>query len=73
MDGAINTADETVSIHHFGSNWRPENIRIGMKRRQYIFKKFPRPIAELLAVPTTFWSDMKAQGLGAAFKHLFSK
>ena len=73
LDGAINTADETVSIHHFGSNWRPENIRIGMKRRQYIFKKFPRPIAELIAIPTTFWSDMKAQGIGTAFKHLFSK
>lgn len=73
LDGAITTADETVSIHHFGSNWRPEAVRIGMKRRQYFFRKFPRPIAELIAAPFSFLDNVRAMGLFKAVKKIFTK
>lgn len=73
LDGAINTADETVSIHHFGSNWRPENVRECINQRQKIFQKYPRPVAEVLAIPYTVWSDLKTVGPSGAIKRLFKK
>ena len=73
LDGSITTADETISIHHFGSNWRPSTVREGINQRQRIFQKFPRPVAEVVAVPVTFFANMRAQGIKTAFKKLFSK
>lgn len=73
LDGSITTADETVSIHHFGSNWRPETVRIEHKRREYFFRKFPRPIAEVLAFPFTLCANLKTIGFVATIKKMFGK
>lgn len=73
LDGSISTSDETFSIHHFGSNWRPENVRNGINTRIQIFKRFPRPIAEVLAFPYTVWTNLRTVGPLAAIKRLFSK
>ena len=71
IDGSISTADETYCIHHFHSDWRPEAVRKGINRRQYLFSKFPRPIAQLLALPLSLWTNLTTLGLGGTIKKIF--
>ena len=71
IDGSISTADETYCIHHFHSDWRPEAVRKGIIRRQYLFSKFPRPIAQLLALPLSLWTNLTTLGLGGTIKKIF--
>jgi len=71
IDGSISTADDTYCIHHFHSDWRPEAVRKGINRRQYLFSKFPRPIAELLGLPLSLWTNLTTLGLGGTIKKIF--
>lgn len=73
IDGSISTADDTYSIHHFHSDWRPESVRKGINRRQYLFSKFPRPIAELLALPLSLWTNLTTLGFKGSIRKMFKK
>ena len=71
MDGKIRTTESTYCIHHFDSAWRPEAVRKGIRRRQWLFAKFPRPIAKLLALPLSLWTNLTTLGLGGTIKKIF--
>ena len=63
IDGIIRATEETYSIHHFSSSWRPESVRKGIARRQKLFAKFPRPIAKVLSIPLALWTNLQALGI----------
>ena len=63
MDGKIRTTEDTYCIHHFDSAWRPEAVRKGIRRRQWLFARFPRPLAKALALPLSLWTNLTALGV----------
>ena len=68
MDGKIRTTEDTYCIHHFDSAWRPEAIRKGIRRRQWLFAKFPRPLARALSLPLSLWTNLQALGVRGTLK-----
>ena len=76
IDGKICTTDETYSIHHFSSSWRPESVQKGIARRQMLFAKFPRPVAKALSIPLALWTNLQTLGIFGTlqkFKALFKQ
>ena len=71
IDGKIRSTDATYCIHHFQSTWRPESIRKGIQRRQKLFSTFPRPIAKILSLPLSLWTNITTLGLAGTFKKIF--
>ena len=73
IDGIIRATEETYSIHHFSSSWRPESVRKGIARRQKLFAKFPRPIAKVLSIPLALWTNLQALGMAGSLKKIVNK
>lgn len=72
IDGKIRATEETYSIHHFSSSWRPESVRKGIARRQMLFAKFPRPVAKILSIPLALWTNLQALGIRGTLQKLIS-
>lgn len=72
-DGIIRKTEETYCIHHFDSAWRPESVRKGIRRRQALFATFPRPIAKVLALPLSLWTNLTTLGVAGTIKKLLRK
>jgi len=70
MDGKIRSTADTFCIHHFQSNWRPESIRKGIARRQKLYEIFPAPVAKILSIPLSLWTNLQSLGLVGTFKKL---
>ena len=73
IDGKIRATEETYCIHHFSSDWRPESVRRGIRRRQALFATFPRPIAKMLALPLALWTNLTTLGLAGSVKKAIKK
>ena len=71
MDGKVRTTPETYCIHHFNSAWRPESVRRGIRRRQKLFATFPRPVAKVLSLPLSLWTNLTTLGVCGTIKKLF--
>ena len=71
IDGKIRATEDTYCIHHFDSAWRPESVRKGIRRRQWLFAKFPRPLAKALAVPLSLWTNLTTLGVAGTIKKIF--
>lgn len=72
IDGKIRATEDTYCIHHFDSAWRPESVRKGIRRRQWLFAKFPRPLAKALAVPLSLWTNLQVLGVRGTLKKIKS-
>ena len=70
MDGKIRTTEDTYCIHHFDSAWRPEAVRKGIRRRQWLFARFPRPLAKALALPLSLWTNLTALGVRGTIRKI---
>lgn len=70
MDGIIRKTPETYCIHHFQNNWRPESIRKGIERRQHLYEIFPSPVAKILSIPLSLWTNLQSLGLLGTLKKL---
>ena len=71
IDGKIRATEETYCIHHFSSDWRPESVRRGIRRRQWLFATFPRPLAKTLAYPLSLWTNLTTLGMCGTIKKFF--
>ena len=71
IDGKIRTDKDTFCIHHFDSAWRPDSVRKGIRRRQWLFAKFPRPLAKVLALPLSLWTNLTTLGVAGTIKKIF--
>ena len=71
IDGKIRATEDTFCIHHFDSAWRPESVRKGIRRRQWLFAKFPRPLAKVLALPLSLWTNLTTLGVAGTIKKIF--
>ena len=71
IDGKIRATEDTYCIHHFDSAWRPESVRKGIRRRQWLFAKFPRPLAKAFAVPLSLWTNLQVLGVAGTIKKIF--
>lgn len=69
-DGKIRITAETFCIHHFKSNWRPESVRKGIERRQWLYKVLPRPLAKALALPLSLWTNLQSLGVAGTLRKL---
>lgn len=72
IDGKIRATEDTYCIHHFDSAWRPESVRKGIRRRQWLFAKFPRPLAKAFAVPLSLWTNLQVLGVRGTLKKIKS-
>jgi mannosyltransferase OCH1-like enzyme len=72
IDGKIRATEETYCIHHFSSDWRPESVRKGIRRRQWLFATFPRPLAKILTVPLSLWTNLTTLGVRGTIRKLNS-
>ena len=73
IDGKVSATEETYCIHHFDSAWRPESVRKGIRRRQWLFATFPRPLAKALAYPLSLWTNLTTLGLAGTLKKFFRR
>ena len=71
IDGKIRATGNTYCIHHFNSDWRPESIRKGIRRRQKLFATFPRAIAKALSIPLSLWTNLTTLGVRGTIKKIF--
>ena len=71
MDGKIRSTEKTYSIHHFSSSWRPESLRKGITRRQKLYRIFPKPVAKVLSIPLSLWTNLSTLGLAGTIKKLW--
>lgn len=70
MDGKIRPTEETFCIHHFQSNWRPNSVRKGIVRRQNLYKIFPAPVAKMLSIPLSVWTNLQSLGIAGTIKKI---
>ncbi|MBO4435631.1 MAG: hypothetical protein J5791_01960 [Fibrobacter sp.] len=70
IDGKIRATEETYCIHHFSSDWRPESVRRGIRRRQALFATFPRPLAKALTIPLALWTNLTTLGLRGTIRKI---
>ena len=68
IDGKIRLQPETLCIHHFASSWRPQSVQRGIARRQWLYAKFPRPLAYCLARILSVWTNLQNLGLIGSVK-----
>ncbi|MBR4916631.1 MAG: hypothetical protein IKZ45_06080 [Fibrobacter sp.] len=71
IDGKIRKTEDTYCIHHFDSAWRPESVRKGIRRRQALFATFPHPIARVLAMPLSLWTNLTTLGVAGTIRKIF--
>ncbi|MCF0224347.1 MAG: glycosyl transferase [Fibrobacter sp.] len=72
IDGKISTTSNTYCIHHFESAWRPKSIRKGIERRQRLYKIFPAPVAKILSIPLSLWTNLQSIGLLGTVRKLLN-
>jgi hypothetical protein len=68
IDGKIRLQPETRCIHHFASSWRPQGVQRGIARRQWLYAKFPRPLAHCLARILSVWTNLQNLGFAGTLK-----
>ena len=73
VDGKIRATEETYCVHRFASAWRPESVRKGIRRRQWLFAKFPRPVAAALAAPLSLWTNLATLGARGTLRKLLRR
>ena len=73
IDGKIRLQPETLCIHHFASSWRSQCVQRGIARRQWLYAKFPRPVACGLAGILSVWMNVQNLGLAGTLKKLCSR
>jgi hypothetical protein len=73
IDGKIQLQPETLCIHHFASSWRPQSVLRGIARRQWLYAKFPHPVARCLAGILSVWTNVQNLGLAGTLKKLCSR
>lgn len=70
-NGSIIVTENTFCIHHFESAWRPVPIQKSIKRRIFLYKTFPKPIAKILNYPVSLWTNIQTLGIKGTLKKLF--
>lgn len=73
IDGNIRSTTETFCIHHFQSNWRPDSVRKGIERRQKLYKIFPTPIAKVLSIPLSVWTNIQSIGFSKTLQKVLKR
>lgn len=73
IDGKIRLQPETLCIHHFASSWRSQCVRRGIAQRQWLYAKFPHPVARCLAGILSVWTNVQNLGLAGTLKKLCSR
>jgi hypothetical protein len=73
IDGKIRLQPETLCIHHFASSWRSQCVQRGIARRQWLYAKFPRPVACGLAGILSVWTNVQNLGLAGTLKKAHSR
>ena len=68
IDGKIRLQPETLCVHHFASSWRAPCVQRGIARRQWLYAKFPRPVACCLAGILSVWMNFQNLGLAGTLK-----
>lgn len=72
-DGKINITGNTYCIHHFASSWRPKELQKSIEQRQLLYKKFPKPIAKILASFLSIRTNLRILGFSGTLKKIRNK